>query len=232
MAAEVTAYADALGTPVSRALLGEVDLTAAPVRGAVGRSLSALPPSAWNRLASLLPGTRAGHFGSKVQKGFRTMGAASSLEDVFVSFLDEWHGEPSPVLGAGGGVGGFDLDIFDAAGPVPAPDATRMMYADSVAYLPDDILCKVDRAAMSVSLETRVPFLDLRVAAVAARIPAAMNIHGGQCKMVLRALLYRDAPSALFERPKAGFAIPVGDWLRGPLRPWAEDLLEPGRLRV
>ena len=200
----------------------------APMRGAVGRTLAALPASAWNRLASALPGERPSHFGSKVRKGFRTMASANSLEDVFASFLDEWSGEPSPVIGAerGGGAGAFDLDLGASA-----PDATRMMYADAVSYLPDDILCKVDRAAMAVSLETRVPFLDHRVAAVAARIPAAMNIRGGQGKLMLRKLLYREAPQALFERPKAGFGIPVGEWLRGPLRDWAEDLLEPGRMR-
>jgi asparagine synthase (glutamine-hydrolysing) len=102
-----------------------------------------------------------------------------------------------------------------------------MMYCDTLSYLPDDILCKVDRAAMAVSLETRVPFLDHRVAALAARIPVGMKIRGGRGKTILRHLLYREAPASLFERPKAGFAIPLGDWLRGPLRDWAEDLLGP-----
>jgi asparagine synthase (glutamine-hydrolysing) len=110
-------------------------------------------------------------------------------------------------------------------------NAVRMMYGDAVSYLPDDILCKVDRAAMSVSLETRVPFLDHRVAELAARIPIEMKIRGGTGKMILRKLLYREAPQALFERPKAGFGIPVGDWIRGPLRDWAEDLLQPARMR-
>jgi asparagine synthase (glutamine-hydrolysing) len=105
-----------------------------------------------------------------------------------------------------------------------------LVYCDAVSYLPDDILAKVDRASMAVSLETRVPFLDHRVAAVAARIPVSMKIHGSRGKQILRQLLYREAPSALFERPKAGFAIPVGEWIRGPLRPWAEELLEPKRM--
>ncbi len=98
-----------------------------------------------------------------------------------------------------------------------APDALRMMYCDAVSYLPDDILCKVDRASMAVSLETRAPFLDHRVAELAARIPAAMNINGGGGKRILKALLYREAPTSLFERPKAGFGIPVGEWIKGPL---------------
>ena len=103
-------------------------------------------------------------------------------------------------------------------------------YCDAVSYLPDDILVKVDRASMAVSLETRVPFLDHRVAAVAARIPHSMKIRGAQGKHILRQLLYREAPRHLFDRPKAGFAIPVGEWIRGPLRPWAEELLEPKRM--
>jgi len=200
-----------------------------PVRGGLGRSLSALPPAAWNRLAALLPGERPSHFGNKVQKGLRTVGSARDLHDVFASFLDEWSGEPSPVIGAETGIGGsgFDLDVG-----MPAPDATRMMYCDATTYLPDDILCKVDRAAMAVSLETRVPFLDHRVAALAARIPASMNIAGGTGKRMLRKLLYREAPRSLFERPKAGFGVPVGAWLRGPLRPWAEELLDARRMKA
>jgi asparagine synthase (glutamine-hydrolysing) len=106
-----------------------------------------------------------------------------------------------------------------------------MMYCDAVTYLPDDILCKVDRAAMAVSLETRVPFLDHRVAELAARIPVSMKISDGKGKQILRKLLYRQAPQALFERPKAGFGIPVGEWIKGPLRPWAEELLDQGQLR-
>ena len=106
-----------------------------------------------------------------------------------------------------------------------------MMYADTTSYLPDDILAKVDRAAMAVSLETRVPFLDHHVAAAAARVPVDRRIVGRTTKHVLRQILYRHAPRAMFERPKAGFAMPVGQWLRGPLRDWAEDLLDPVRMR-
>ena len=105
------------------------------------------------------------------------------------------------------------------------------MYCDAVTYLPGDILCKVDRASMAVSLETRVPFLDHRVAEVAARIPLELKVAGGQGKQIVRKLLYREAPRELFERPKSGFGIPLGNWLRGPLRSWAEELLDERRLR-
>jgi asparagine synthase (glutamine-hydrolysing) len=116
---------------------------------------------------------------------------------------------------------------FDVAG---APDLVRMMYCDAVSYLPDDILCKVDRAAMAHGLEVRIPFLDHRVAAVAARIPLAMKIKDGSGKHILRQLLFANAPARLFDRPKAGFTVPIGAWLKGPLKAWAEDLLDRDRL--
>ncbi|WP_242097951.1 asparagine synthase (glutamine-hydrolyzing) [Sphingomonas sp. CROZ-RG-20F-R02-07] len=197
-----------------------LNLLPRPLRAAAGAPLSRLPVGLWNTL----PGNRPPHFGAKIQKALRVAGGARRFDDVYTSFLDEWSFERSPVLGTDA-VPGFDLDPYPGA-----PDAVRMMYCDATTYLPDDILVKVDRAAMAVSLETRVPFLDHRLAAVAARVPLAMKIKDGRGKHVLRELLYRHAPRALFERPKAGFAIPIGHWLRGPLRPWAEELLAPSRL--
>lgn len=106
----------------------------------------------------------------------------------------------------------------------------QMMYLDLVSYLPGDILTKVDRATMGVSLEGRVPFLDHRVAEFAWRLPFSLKVKGGEGKRIVKELVYRHVPKALMDRPKTGFGVPIAQWLRGPLREWAESLLNNGKV--
>ena len=110
--------------------------------------------------------------------------------------------------------------------------AENMMAIDQERFLPDDVLTKMDRATMSVGLEGRAPFLDHRLVEWAWRVPPDLKLsaRGDHGKLILRNVLYRHIPKALMERPKMGFGMPIGAWLRGPLRPWAEDLLQPQKL--
>lgn len=195
-----------------------------PIRAMTGAALSRIPAEFWSRAGQMFPGKRQPHFGGKVQKALKVFASVSSIDELYRDYLDEWSFERSPVLYDGG------PDIVPALRLHEVPAATRLMLADVLDYLPNDILCKVDRASMAVSLETRVPFLDHRVAAVAARIPVEMKIGSGRGKLIIRELLGKHVPSELFERPKAGFAVPVGEWIKGPLRDWAEDLLQPSRM--
>ncbi len=200
----------------------------------------------WRRTGSLQPGVRrllaralttSAQIGEKfspnrrwVHRAFKLaeMVPAGRRESLYHSLVSQWKDPAGVVLGAA-----------EPATPLTDPDAAvefgdfaqRMMYYDTVTYLPDDILVKMDRATMAVSLEARVPMLDHRLIEFAWRLPACMKIRQGQGKWILRQILYKYVPKRLVERPKMGFAVPIDEWLRGPLREWASDLLAEDRLR-
>ena len=204
------------------------------MRKATSRALRGLSPQTWNSVLSpfdaLLPDKlKQLKFGDKIHKlaDILTVPDREALYLCLVSLF--WFGHNSEVV-----VGGSsELPSLSKLQPQAqlADFPNQMMYLDTVSFLPDDILVKVDRASMGVSLESRVPLLDHRVVEFAWRIPLSMKIRNGQGKWLLRQVLYQYVPQHLIERPKMGFGVPIGSWLRGPLRDWAEALLDEGRLR-
>jgi len=212
-----------------------------PVRQALGAAISAIPSAGWGALSrplnALLHGSHGiSQAGDKAHKLAARLSGVRNLDDLYLSLVSEWQDPAQVVRGEDGGLAVEPPNWLDDAVPLDvmgeANSPLRMMYRDSMTYLPDDILCKVDRAAMAVSLETRVPFLDHRLAELAWQLPLGMKIRDGQGKWALRQVLYKHVPQELIDRPKAGFGMPIGKWLRGPLRPWAEGLLDQNRLTV
>jgi asparagine synthase (glutamine-hydrolysing) len=214
-----------------------------PVRQALGAALRAVPIQKWDALSgslnAVLPrGAGIAHPGDKAHKLAARLHSVRSIDDLYLSLVSEWQ-DPAAVVR---GIVGTSAD--EPFGPLndPLPRNTyaaltgvansplRMMYRDSMTYLPDDILCKVDRASMAASLEARVPFLDHRVAELAWQLPLAMKIRDGRGKWALRQVLYKYVPPELIDRPKSGFGIPLGQWLCGALKPWVESLLDEKRL--
>jgi asparagine synthase (glutamine-hydrolysing) len=199
----------------------------APLRKGLGAALTALPASYLNRVAGpvaapfgiALPGDKAHKLGVRLQ-------GLNNMDDLFVSLLYEWI---EPVV-LNGHIPPNLLDLRECWPKLDDP-VSRMMALDGLTYLPNDILVKVDRAAMAVSLETRAPFLDRDLMEFAWSLPMSMKLRNGKGKWILRKLLDRYVPRELIERPKMGFAIPLDAWLRGPLRDWAETLLAEDRLR-
>ena len=215
-------------------------------RQLLGSAIRVVPPTGWDTLFgpvnALLPESKKIlRVGTNAHKLAALFSGVSNLDDFYKTLVSEWQDPAQVVKGIGSNeVGGVNTFIYEPesmlSDPLPTSGAKehelRMMYRDSMTYLPDDILCKVDRAAMATSLETRVPFLDHRVAELAWRLPLNMKIRNSQGKWALRQILYKYVPKNLIERPKAGFAIPVGQWLCGPLKDWAEALLDEKRLEV
>lgn len=202
-----------------------------PLRVVFAAAMQALPPQVWDSVFMSLEGflprsMQQRNPGDKLHK-LAEIVVARGEEEVYLNLVSHWKNPGSLVKG-----GMEPKSLITGHGCLANLDGfeNNMMYLDTVTYLPDDILTKVDRAAMGVSLESRIPMLDHRVVEFAWRLPLEMKIRKGQGKWLLRQMLYRYVPNELVERPKAGFGLPLGDWLRGPLRDWAEALLDEGRL--
>lgn len=202
------------------------------LRKIASRFLLAVPAGDWNVLARpispLLPkGLRLSNIGDKLHKGANVLDAASA-DALYYALVAHWNDAPDIVKGASEpptlSNGGLKIEgAFN--------DIERMMLLDLLTYLPGDILAKVDRAAMAVSLETRTPYLDPQVIDFAWHLPVGYKLRGGQTKWPLRQILEKYVPAELIDRPKVGFGVPLDSWLRTSLRDWAEDLLDADKLR-
>lgn len=195
-------------------------------RGLSG-AMCSMPPSSWDKFFSVVPRSlRPPQSGSKMHKIAHLL-TTPDREALYRNLVSQWR-EPSDIVR-----GGTELPtaMDDNSLSQKIPDYIAwMQLMDMRGYLPDDILTKVDRASMAISLEARVPLLDSEVVEFAMSLPLNMKIRAGKSKWLLRQVLHRYVPRPLVDRPKMGFGVPIGDWLRGELRDWAEDLLDGKRI--
>ena len=217
---------------VGRSIWQKIGWMPKAVRHFTAKALTSVSPQNWNRgfaaVDTMLPTKlKVAVSGDKLHK-LASILTLPHPDIMYAGLVSHWR-EPEEVV-----IDSSELStvLSDRNSWASLPDFTeRMMYLDLISYLPDDILVKVDRASMGVSLEGRIPFLDHRVVEFAWQIPLSMKIRSNQGKWLLRQVLYKYVPKELIERPKMGFGIPIDSWLRGPLREWAEDLLDESRLR-
>jgi len=188
----------------------------APMRKAMAKAIQLMPTS---RLDTLM--RRHPQFGTRLHKAASIFGL-SSEEEIYMRLISQWDNADALVLNS-------HMPDIPVTQPFKMPEglsfAEKMMYKDSISYLPNDVLTKIDRASMAVSLEARAPLLDTRIYEYVWGLHVDAKIRGGAGKWLLREVLARHIPRELFERPKQGFTVPAGEWLRGPLRDWAENLL-------
>jgi asparagine synthase (glutamine-hydrolysing) len=205
-----------------------LSLVPRPLRSTFANGLTSLTTERWDRLFGNLPRKLArSQAGDKIYKVASVLKLATA-DELYRQLISHWS--PAEVAPSVGELQGL---LWDDTVRKDFPDLLdRMQFLDLVTYLPDDILTKVDRATMAVALEARVPLLDHRVVEWAWRLPHAAKIRRGTTKWLLRQVLYRHVPRELVERPKMGFGVPLAEWLRGPLKDWAESLLSEQRLRA
>jgi len=196
-----------------------------PLRRALGAMITAIPVEKWDKIGRGRP-----QFGERIHKGASILGL-SSQEKIYQKLISQWDAPEDLVIGGSEAITPLTDPKWQPEGlNFELGFAGRMMYWDALSYLSNDILVKVDRASMAVSLEVRAPLLDKRIYDYVWTLPENMKIRNGQGKWLLRQVLHRHVPKELTERPKQGFSVPIGSWLRGDLRDWAEDLLDEKRL--
>jgi asparagine synthase (glutamine-hydrolysing) len=197
------------------------------LRKTLASSIHSISPNSLNKISKFMPFlNQIVNFGDKIHKGANVLNT-KNFSDIYYSLRSHWQNPSKIVLNSkepGTLLTEFkpNLSCLDSQ--------QQMMALDLLTYLPDDILVKVDRAAMASSLETRVPFLDHKLIEYVFKIPHSFKFRNGNGKWILKKILNQYVPKSLTERPKMGFEIPLGSWLRGPLRDWAEDLLNEKRL--
>jgi asparagine synthase (glutamine-hydrolysing) len=199
-----------------------------PARKAGAAAITSISAEQWSRLLAFLPNKiRAPHIGDKLHKLAAVLKNVDDSNALYRRIVSFW--EPAELMPGASEPRGV---LWENAVADEFPNMLdRMQFLDLVTYLPDDILTKVDRASMAVGLEARVPLLDHRLIEFAWRLPREVKMRRGESKWLLKQVLYRHVPPALVNRPKMGFGIPLGEWLRGPLRDWAESLLDERNLR-
>jgi asparagine synthase (glutamine-hydrolysing) len=206
-------------------VLRRVNRIPMPLRRCVAAGIGSVPAAAWNRVdraaTVLMGGVSGGRVGERIQKVGNLMGA-SSEEGMYRSLLSAWQ-QPDRLVSGCSKTRDRNGEILHSGQPAHLLD--RMMLADQTTYLADDLLAKLDRASMAISLEVRAPLLDHRVVEFSWRLPRALKLRGDVGKWILRQVLYRRVPRDIVERPKMGFSVPIDRWLRGPLRDWAGALL-------
>lgn len=201
------------------------------IRSFGGSAINSVRPETWNKflqaISFLIPNNwQVSNYGEKLHKGARIL-RSKNIQSLYTGLVSNWDEASDLVLGTTkSDILSSHFSAFDKR----IGDIERMMAVDSVTFLPDDILTKIDRAAMAVSLETRVPFLNKKIVEFAWRLPLDFKLKDGKGKWILREVLNKYVPKKLIERPKMGFATPIDSWLRGPLRDWAEELIDKRKI--
>ena len=198
----------------------------AAARRTMASCLGCVSASRWDGMPARLLGKR--RLADRISKLAEIL-SASGMSRLYFLLLSHWTNPESLIVGA---TEPATVLTDESTWPSLRDFESHMMYLDSISYLPEDIMQKVDRAGMAVSLESRTPYLDHRIVEFAWRLPMHMKIRNGESKWLLRQVLYRYVGKELVERPKMGFGVPIDSWLRGPLREWAEALLNENRLRT